>query len=251
MSGTAPHAEYALCSDNQKAVVLVHGIGGSPVQFRSMAELLHENGCDCKALLLPGHGADLKSFCRTPFGAWQSYVSQAIDETLKQYARVFLVGHSLGGLLCLEYAATHKVEGLVLINTPLLFKISPKQISINLRVLFGKPERDDEIISEYRRGAGLSGGCKWYEYPLLPRPFLHLTKHMRNAEKILQHVMTRTLIVQSCKDETVRLNSANKLKKGLPNALSEPLWLNNSYHSYFSEQDKKILFNAIGHFLNI
>lgn len=243
------HSEYSFCAGNSEAVVFVHGIGGSPVQFAPMAEFLFDNGYDCVALLLPGHGSDASAFCHTPFSAWRNHVFQAIDDIAKQYRKVFLIGHSLGGLLCLEYAAANDAEGLILINTTLAFKISLTQLSVNLRVLTGKPDRDDEMIAEYRRSTGISGACRWYEYPLMPRPFLHLTRHMRNARRILGDVKARTLVVQSCLDETVVLNSAKRLRAGLPNVQGEILWLESSYHSYFPEGDRMKLFSSVLGFL--
>lgn len=243
------HFEYSLCAGNSEAIVFVHGIGGSPVQFAPMAEFLFGRGYDCMALLLPGHGSDASAFCHTPFGAWRSHIFQAIDTIAKQYRKVSLIGHSLGGLLCLEYAAANDIDGIILINTPLAFKISLKQLSVNLRVMMGKPDRDDEMIAEYRRSTGISGACRWYEYPLMPRPFLHLTRHMRIARRILGDVKARALVVQSCLDETVVLNSARMLRAGLANVQGETLWLESSYHSYFPERDRMKLFSSILVFL--
>lgn len=241
----SPHAEFTLQGGNADAVIFVHGICGSPVQFRPMAEFMFNAGYDCKALLLPGHGSDASAFCRTPYGAWKNHITQSINATAKQYSRVFLVGHSLGGLLCLDYASTHSVSGLVLINTPLAFKFSPIQITLCMRVLLSRQEKDNELLSAYRQSTGIDWRCKWYEYALLPGQFVNLLRQMRGTGKVLNDVNTPTRIVQSGKDESVRLKSARVLQAGLPGVRGEVLWLENSYHGYFPKEENRILLDAI------
>lgn len=215
------------------------------MQFRRMAEFLFDAGYDCLALLLPGHGSDMSTFCRTPYGEWRNHVCRSIEKTVPQYDRIFLVGHSLGGLLCLEYASTHPISGLVLINTPLALRLSFKQISINYKVMLSTPEKDDELLSAYRKGKGISGRCKWYEYLLLPKQFINLLRHIRDTGKLLKSVNTRTLIVQSGRDETVRLKSVKLLKDGLSRVKTEELSLTNSYHSYFPPEEQQILMDTV------
>ena len=219
------------------------------MQFQYMAKFLFDAGYDCLALLLPGHGSDMSAFCRTPHGAWRDHVCRSIDKTVPQYHRIFLVGHSLGGLLCLEYASMPPISGLVLINTPLALRLSFKQLSINFSVMFSTPEKDDELLSAYRKGTGISGRCKWYEYPLLPTQLINLLRHVRDTGKLLKSVKTRTLIVQSGRDESVRLKSVKLLKGGLSHAKTEELSLANAYHSYFPPQEQQTLMDAVLRFL--
>src|SRR5690606_12315945 len=82
-------------------VVLVHGIRTSATMWRSQAAWLDERGVTARALDLPGHGTRMAE----PFtldGALRT-----IDDAVREAAQrgpVLLVGHSMGGLLSLEYA---------------------------------------------------------------------------------------------------------------------------------------------------
>lgn len=82
-------------------VVLVHGIRTSATMWRSQVAHLTGLGIDARAVDLPGHGTRRgEEF--TIEGAFAT-----IDETVQDASTrgdVLLVGHSMGGLLCLEYA---------------------------------------------------------------------------------------------------------------------------------------------------
>jgi len=81
-------------------VVLVHGIRTSATMWRAQVEYLRARGNPVVAVDLPGHGSRMsESF--TLDGAFAT-----IDEAVRDAAtrgRVLLVGHSMGGLLSIEY----------------------------------------------------------------------------------------------------------------------------------------------------
>ncbi len=82
-------------------IVFVHGIRTSSTMWRSQAEYLDSLGFAYEAVDLPGHGARMAEEFTLP-GALQT-----IDLAVRSAAErgpVLLVGHSLGGLLCLAYA---------------------------------------------------------------------------------------------------------------------------------------------------
>jgi non-heme chloroperoxidase len=82
-------------------VVLVHGIRTSATMWRAQVEYLARRGNPVTAVDLPGHGSRMAEQF-TLAGAFAT-----IDETVTDAATrgpVLLVGHSMGGLLCIEYA---------------------------------------------------------------------------------------------------------------------------------------------------
>lgn len=101
-------------------ILLVHGFGQNRYAWhlpaRSMANHLARAGYDVFNLDLRGHGRSRHLGARTA-QSFDDYVSEdlptAIDEIRLHTGDrpLFLVGHSLGGLVC--YAATPKLEGAV------------------------------------------------------------------------------------------------------------------------------------------
>jgi pimeloyl-ACP methyl ester carboxylesterase len=81
-------------------VVLVHGIRTSATMWRAQVEYLADRGNPAVAVDLPGHGARMAEEF-TLEGAFST-----IDAAVKDAATrgpVLLAGHSMGGLLCVEY----------------------------------------------------------------------------------------------------------------------------------------------------
>lgn len=82
-------------------VVLVHGIRTSATMWRSQLTWLEQHGVPAHAVDLPGHGSRMAE----PFTLDEAF--RTIDRAVREAAErgpVLLVGHSMGGLLSLEYA---------------------------------------------------------------------------------------------------------------------------------------------------
>lgn len=108
--------------DGLAAVVCVHGLGGSHLNWEPLGPLLARHG--------PVYAPDLAGFGLTPPAGRGSTLPDSLDllagfvDTVSRDARpgpVMLVGNSMGGLLALQLAARHPelVGGLVLVGASL------------------------------------------------------------------------------------------------------------------------------------
>ena len=82
-------------------VVIVHGIRTSATMWRSQVQYLQERGIGAVAVDLPGHGTRMTE----PFTLDGAFAT--IDVAVRDAAArgpVLLAGHSMGGLLSIEYA---------------------------------------------------------------------------------------------------------------------------------------------------
>jgi pimeloyl-ACP methyl ester carboxylesterase len=84
-------------------VVLVHGIRTSATMWRAQLRFLAERGDPAVAVDLPGHGARMAEEF-TLDGALQTIDAAVRDAAAR--GPVLLVGHSMGGLLCIEYVGS-------------------------------------------------------------------------------------------------------------------------------------------------
>ncbi|MGN8551810.1 UNVERIFIED_CONTAM: alpha/beta hydrolase [Microbacterium sp. SLM126] len=94
-------------------VVLVHGIRTSATMWRAQVAYLERRGTPVTAIDLPGHGARMAEEF-TLDGAFAT-IDEAVTDAASR-GPVLLVGHSMGGLLCLEYVGAEvppPVAGLV------------------------------------------------------------------------------------------------------------------------------------------
>lgn len=242
------HQEFRIERGNDAVVVFVHGILGSPSRFLPLAEELSGQGFDCIGLLLPGHGGSARKFSITAPDEWRSHVMSRVREAAERYRRVFLVGHSLGGLISLECAACGGIDGVVLINTPLAFKVSPKQVAFSMKIMLFPDGHDDPFLTAYRQDFSVAD-AKLYEYPLWLRQFFGLFLYIRQTRRRLKDVKTKVLILQSARDESVQQRSVRLLKEGLVNAKAEVMALRDSFHGYFPERDRQSLHEAVSRFV--
>ncbi len=83
------------------SVVFVHGIRTSATMWRAQVAYLAERGNPAHAIDLPAHGTRMDE----PFTLEEAF--RTIDDAVRSAAEngpVLLVGHSMGGLLSIEYA---------------------------------------------------------------------------------------------------------------------------------------------------
>lgn len=96
------------------SVVMVHGIRTSHTMWRSQVAYLQTRGNPVEAIDLPGHGTRRAE----PFRLDEAFatIDRAVRRAAAATGQVLLVGHSMGGLLSLEYAGAPTpppIDGLV------------------------------------------------------------------------------------------------------------------------------------------
>lgn len=241
------HFQYE-ADESKTAVLMVHGIFGSPAQFEEIARALHERGYSAAAVLLPGHGGSARAFAQSKAAQWQQEVRRAVSLLKQRYPRVFIIGHSMGGLLAIIEAAEHRADGVILVSTPMRLRPGLKALRISLRVLLGDPARDDEVLQCYRRANSIQKGPFWV-YPLWILPMSGVLTLMRKARRLLGRVKGPVLIIQSRRDETVSWKSQRMLANGLKAALVDNLLIEQSGHSWFHPDEAETLRESIMRFV--
>ncbi len=250
LSTEPPNRPFSWLAAEDTIVIFIHGFLGSPDVFRLPALQLHQRGYASAALLLPGHGGDGRAFTNASERDWIAHVRAEIDRLRDGYPRVFLVGHSLGGLLALDYAAEHTenpVTGIVLMGTPLRLRFHVNVIRNALKLYLTPPADDDPVTAAYRLGYGL-------EKPLLNpfatvRPGLALWRMIHRTRRKLAEVRTPTLIIQSDGDETAAPVSAAMLAE-LLGENSRRVCLRQSLHAWLHPDERALVESEIDNFLN-
>jgi 4,5:9,10-diseco-3-hydroxy-5,9,17-trioxoandrosta-1(10),2-diene-4-oate hydrolase len=147
-SGLSPAAAHtSLAADIQpdlqagavrRDVVLIHGLAASRCDWVWLGPELAQAGFRAIAPDLPGHGDSIKPDEPDFYTIQRLYA--AFEDWLDELALstpMVLIGHSLGGNLCLRYARRHpeRLAGLVLIDP----FYSSSQLSPLMRALFRRP----------------------------------------------------------------------------------------------------------------
>ncbi|WP_427977616.1 alpha/beta hydrolase [Agarivorans sp.] len=105
--------------NNDKAVLLIHGLTDSPFHFHDLAWFFYQQGYDVRTLLLPGHGTAPSDLVNTDYRQWQQAADYAISRSSEDYSELYLGGFSTGGALILRHLLKHpknseQVKGLLL-----------------------------------------------------------------------------------------------------------------------------------------
>ncbi len=99
-----------------RVLVLLHGVSGRAEVWRPLLPALAASGRRVLAWEMPGYADPSEPPC-TDFDGWRAALAEALDEA--GVARCALLGHSLGGMIALDFAAAlpQRVEALLLACT--------------------------------------------------------------------------------------------------------------------------------------
>jgi carboxylesterase len=124
-------APYEIGHAGDIGVLLIHGFTASATETRPLADYISHRQPDwyCKGILLPGHGTTVQALENSNRHQWLHAVENAYLELTKTCSHIFLVGVSMGAVLCChvahKYAAAgSKVRGVVLMAPAFGFKPS-------------------------------------------------------------------------------------------------------------------------------
>lgn len=97
-------------SNNQKAVLLIHGLTDSPFTYHDLAAFYYKQGYTVRTLLLPGHGTAADALSSISAKKWQQATQYAIKQTVEDFDQVLLGGYSTGTALIIDYITSKPVN---------------------------------------------------------------------------------------------------------------------------------------------
>jgi carboxylesterase len=212
------------------AVLLLHGLSGSPFELRPVAERLAREGMRCLGPVMAGHGGDPRALAGL---SWRAWVDGAREQLLRLEGarRTFVVGCSMGALVSCVLAHEHpdRVDGLALL-APALRLVRPIRAATVVarsrlaRLLPPIPKgpsdvRDPEMR---RRNPALPG------IPLTA--LAELEGLQRHVDRILPGVAAPAIVVAGARDHTVTLAGARRLARRLGSGPAPLVVLKRSQH---------------------
>ncbi len=230
-----------------EVVLLIHGFTATPSQMRPMADVLSAEGYAVRGILLPGHGQTLAAMERSNWEQWLAGAEGALKELLAKYARVDIVGHSMGGLITLNLASRYPVNRIATLSAPVRVRSPLVRLTPVLRFFRRyqpwnpEPPMEGELREPFNEGyPGFPVKCAW-----------ELEKLRRDTVKRMEDVKAPVLIVQPGMDSTVDPVSPYLIYDHVSSVYRELLLLEHSRHNALLGPEREHLFTDLARFLGL
>ena len=249
--------------NNNKAVLLFHGMTGEPLEMKQYAKYLHKAGFDVHCACLPGHGGTMEDLKKVTWQDWSKFALEQFDEVKKTYSEVYLAGLCMGAVLAVNVAEERdNVAGIAALSTTLFLDgwkmpwykfLFPLGLYTLLKYFYDFPETDPYGIKNEkirkRVSSRLHGSDDAFDYfPMTcALELLRLSKH---ARKNIKKVKAPTLIVHAQEDDLTSVKSAKCVYKGISSEKKEMVILNNSYHLIVIDNEKEFVAKKSIEFFN-
>ena len=242
--------------------LLIHGLGGTPIELKFVAKGLARRGFLVHCCQLAGHCGSEADLVATTWHDWYASVVTAFDELRAQCDTVLVGGLSMGGVLALHLAAQRpgEVHGLVLYaptlwydgwSTPwyrfiLQFALWSAFGRAIVRRVYNFTEGEPYGIKDPAIRAVVVASMKsgdTTQAGILTTPgdsVCELYKLVRVVKKELKTITAAALIVQARDDDLSGLTNAEYLQRHMGGIVGT-LVLDDSYHIVTIDQQWKVL----------
>ena len=248
-------------------VLLIHGLGGTPVELRFIAQGLARAGYTVYCCQLAGHCGTPEELRRSTWHEWYASVEAAHD-MLKEHCDVILAGGlSMGGILALHLAQNRpeSVQGLLLLRADPEARRLVDALALGVPAVraaaAGAGSRSNLPSASPTASRTSACGAWWCRacraaIPALPAYSARRCAHLRTSTALvaavkpdLGKVRQPALIVHPRDDDMASLKNAQYLQANL-GGLVDTLILDDSYHIVTLDQQRHIVAERTERFVN-
>lgn len=239
------HAPYFRNGTGPNAVLLIHGIAGSPAHFRDLVPVIPES-FSVYNILLDGHSGTVDNLSHSSMAKWKSQVGTVLEKLFARHEQIVIVAHSMGTLFAIQAAIDHpdKISGLFLLAVPTHPWVRLSTWRTCLRVAFGK--RDLPADRAMRGETALELTPKLWKYIGWAPRMIELLAECSRVRKLLPKLAVPTRSFQSRVDELVSFRSCGDLET---HPFISNTVLENSGHFVYGPADTRFLQTQLLQFL--
>ncbi|MCX7150092.1 MAG: alpha/beta fold hydrolase [Rhodocyclales bacterium] len=236
----------------EDAVLLVHGLTGTPAEMRSVAKRLTRQGFSVMCPQLAGHCGSVGALKRSKWQDWYKTVESAFEALKLTHERVYVTGLSMGALMALKLAEEKgsRVSGLGLLSATFFYDgwniphhrrrwLLPVVLYSPLRYFVSwketapygiKCERTRAMVHAIltNRDAQTAEKIGIFRTPAVT--ILESVRLIRATRKALPGVHVPTLIVHANEDDMASVKNAHYVAKWISSSKVETFFVDDSYH---------------------
>lgn len=230
-------------ADARYGILLVHGFSGSNRELLYLGNYLARERYRVVIPVLPGHGTDADDLASTDQNDWFAKVREAYNFLNSEVDKreIIVAGHSLGGSIAINLVSEVKVEGLILLATPIRYPLYMRATVPVLRVLGVKLPYDQFHFREE----------KLYDHPAVKYIQTHYSpiyakslddvfRSLNEAYHNLEYLEIPVKMIYSRHDQTVPPNHVDLIRKKL-RVEPDITWLDNSDHVIVIDAEREIV----------
>ncbi len=238
-------------------VLLIHGLGGTPVEVRYVAQGLARAGFTVYCCQLAGHCGTAQELRKSTWRDWQASVAAAHDRLKAECDIIVAGGLSTGALLAVDlaHARPDEVHGLTLFSPsiyldgwampwymPWLHYARASFFKIDFDLTERPPYglKDERIRAMVVNGmqAGNAKETGFFFTPLWT--MLNFNNLAAVVRRQLSRIATPTLILHPRQDDVASINNALEIQKKMT-GLVELVVLEDSYHMITLDKQRQLV----------
>ncbi len=246
-------------------MLLIHGLGGTPLELKTVARGLAARGWTVSCCQLAGHCGTEDDLLATTWADWFASAERALAELERECDTILVGGLSIGAMIALRLAALNpdRVHGSILFAPTMwydgwavpwyrfMLKFAFKTKWLKRMRFTERPPYGikDEGIRAVVAGAMLSGRTAEAGLTCTPLGALREADELvRDVKARLGSIITPALIVHPREDDISDLSNAIYLQRRL-GGLAECLVLDDSYHIVTVDRQRDILIDRAANFI--
>lgn len=217
----------------RKAVLIIHGFAGGTYDQERLANYLQKNyKLDVYAFTLPGH--EKRTFKSAKYTDWITSCEKQIENLIEYgYKEIYLIGHSMGGVLATYLANKYKCVKKIVLVAPAFnyFQVKEKRNMLDKFKGGMKIIRNTELDEVVTRVLKLPlSSAKEFQKFIYEYKDSYLQLHLP------------TLILQGDKDVVVPVESSIQVYEQLNTKKKDLIILEGITHNVFEEVPEDILY---------
>ncbi|MES2238178.1 MAG: alpha/beta fold hydrolase [Pseudomonadota bacterium] len=243
---------YYYAQAGEEAVLLIHGLTGTPAEMKPIATRLAKQGFSVMCPALAGHCGSVANLKKSRWQDWYGGIRESFDALREKHARVYVSGLSMGALMALLLAKEKGdlVSGLCLLSTTFFYdgwNIPHIKRKLLLPLVLHSPlkyfmywnetspygikcERTRAMVHAVLQKRDSKAAEKVGIFRTPAVTIFESNRLINVAKKALCQVKSPTLIVHSTEDDTASMNNAHYVAKRIASKKIEKYFVDDTYH---------------------
>ena len=257
--------KQSIKENHRHAILLLHGLCGTPVELGSIPKVLKQMGYMVSSLELPGYSANLLTPNVSPkWEEWCDSVDAEVVRLKEAHETVSICGLSMGATLALSGAIRRNDILAIVVLSPVLrydgwaicwyapllkipFLLGFKNWSYKEREPFGL--RNVEMRRRVAKALEKEGVAETGAAAIPARQLNAAKQMMASVRKSLNQIHSDLLVIHAIDDETAAPRNAEKILNEVSSEVRKAIWLGDCYHVITFDNEREIVTNETVRFI--